>query len=67
MCELRDPKSLYKKARAGQIPGFTGIDSAYEPPEKAELVLDCGNDSIELCIEKVLLHLEKEGVIPVSC
>lgn len=42
ICESRDPKGLYKKARAGQLSGMTGIDAPYEPPEQAELVLDGG-------------------------
>ena len=44
-CETRDPKGLYKKARAGQLKGFTGIDDPYEPPEKAEITLDATNTS----------------------
>ena len=66
VCEERDPKDLYKKARAGKIPGFTGIDSAYEPPENAEIVLDCGRDSVDECVDKVLHYLQKESILPVG-
>lgn len=54
VCEQRDPKGLYKKARAGQIKEFTGIDSPYEPPERAEITVDTGSQSLERCIERVL-------------
>ncbi|CAB3406337.1 unnamed protein product [Caenorhabditis bovis] len=64
VCELRDPKQLYKKARAGQIRGFTGIDSAYEPPEHAELVLDAGCCTVEKCVNQVLKHLTAAGIVP---
>ena len=52
--EARDPKGLYKKARKGDLPHFTGIGSAYEAPEKAELVLPTGELSIDECVERVL-------------
>uniref|UniRef100_A0A1I7XR57 Sulfate adenylyltransferase n=1 Tax=Heterorhabditis bacteriophora TaxID=37862 RepID=A0A1I7XR57_HETBA len=55
---------LYEKARAGQISGFTGIDSAYEPPEGAELVLDPGVDDKDRCVEKVLEYLYLSGILP---
>lgn len=64
VCEQRDPKQLYKKARAGEIRGFTGIDSAYEPPEQAEIVLDAGKDGVQQCVQKVLDHLESIGLLP---
>ncbi len=57
VCEARDPKGLYKKARAGEIKGFTGIDDPYEPPEKPELVLDAGTKSPEMLAEEVIAHL----------
>jgi adenylylsulfate kinase len=44
VCERRDPKGLYKKARAGEIKNFTGISDPYEPPERAELVIRGGDD-----------------------
>jgi adenylylsulfate kinase-like enzyme len=54
VCESRDPKGLYRKARAGEIAGFTGIDSAYEPPETAELTLPTVTCSIEACLGRCL-------------
>ena len=59
VCEARDPKGLYKKARAGEIKGFTGIDDPYEPPEKPELVLDAGSKSAEQLADEVIAHLER--------
>lgn len=62
-CEGRDPKGLYKKARAGEIPNFTGIDSPYEEPTHPDLVVESGKFSIEQCVDKIIAHLEKKGVI----
>ena len=62
VCEGRDVKGLYKKARAGQIPEFTGISSPYEAPQSAELVLDTARRSVEECAADVLAHLQKTGV-----
>ena len=61
VCEARDPKGLYKKARAGEIRGFTGIDAPYEPPESAELVLDAGNQTPELLAQQVIEMLSQSG------
>lgn len=65
VCEARDPKGLYKKARAGEIKGFTGIDDPYEQPEKAELVLDAGTKTPETLADEVLDYLKKTGKISV--
>jgi adenylylsulfate kinase len=62
VCESRDPKGLYKKARAGKIKGFTGIDDPYEPPEAPELVLD-GNKSPEELSTEVIEYLEDNRII----
>lgn len=62
-CEKRDPKGLYKKARAGEIKGFTGIDDPYEAPPKAELVLKTEGRSIDDCVQEVLSFLEAQGVV----
>ncbi|GMT24136.1 hypothetical protein PFISCL1PPCAC_15433, partial [Pristionchus fissidentatus] len=64
VCESRDPKDLYKKARKGQVQGMTGIDSVYEPPAAADLVLHSGKDSKEDCIKAVIDFLVEKGVIP---
>ena len=62
-CEQRDPKGLYKKARAGEIKNFTGISDPYEGPEKPELVLDSNNKGIEELTNEVIAYLEKNGYI----
>ena len=62
-CERRDPKGLYKKARAGQIPEFTGISAPYEEPLHAELVLDTDQQTSEACVEKLLAFLKERGKI----
>lgn len=53
-CEARDPKGLYRQARAGQLPDFTGIDAPYETPQAPELLLDTGKDSIDTCAQRLL-------------
>jgi len=63
VCEERDPKGLYKKARAGEIPHFTGIDSAYEVPEKPELVIDTGAHDIQTCTEQLVNYLTENRYI----
>ncbi len=63
VCEARDPKGLYKKARAGEIKGFTGIDDPYEAPEKAELVLDAGKKDAEALSDEVIAYLKSLGKI----
>lgn len=61
VCESRDPKGLYKKARAGEIKGFTGIDDPYEAPEKSELVLDSGKKDAETLADEVIAYLKSRG------
>jgi adenylylsulfate kinase len=63
VCEQRDPKGLYKKARAGEIKGFTGIDDPYEAPSKAELVLHPEKDDVGECVRQCLEYLEKAGIV----
>ena len=60
-CEARDPKGLYKKARAGEIKGFTGIDDPYEAPENPEIELDADNKGIDELAGEVIADLEKRG------
>ncbi len=63
--EKRDPKGLYKKARAGEIKGFTGIDDPYEEPSKPELVIDTETSTPEQSAEKILAYLaEKKFIKP---
>lgn len=63
VCEERDPKGLYKKARAGEIKGFTGIDDPYEAPEKPELVIDTSKVSPQEAAVQLCEMLEKAGKI----
>ncbi|UEM06973.1 adenylyl-sulfate kinase (plasmid) [Skermanella rosea] len=58
VCEQRDPKGLYRKARAGVIPEFTGISAPYEPPESPELVVDTSRRSVEECLEDIMTYVE---------
>ena len=62
-CEQRDPKGLYKKARAGEIKNFTGIDSVYEAPEKPELYLDNGNNPVSMSVQQIMTYLAQQGHI----
>jgi adenylylsulfate kinase len=62
-CEARDPKGLYQKARAGEIPEFTGISAPYEPPERPELVLDTGALTVEESVGALLRFLEEKGYL----
>ncbi|MCX7066750.1 MAG: adenylyl-sulfate kinase [Methylococcales bacterium] len=65
-CEQRDVKGLYKKARAGQIPFFTGIGSPYEAPENPELVVDTQNLSLEDSVQQVIELLAERGIIHIQ-
>lgn len=60
-CERRDVKGLYKRARSGQIPSFTGISSPYEPPVKPELVVDTSTESLEDSVRRILDYLEQRA------
>ncbi|MBC8342102.1 MAG: adenylyl-sulfate kinase [Proteobacteria bacterium] len=62
-CESRDVKGLYKKARSGEIPNFTGISAPYEAPEKAELVVDSGAQSVEESVAQILGFLQDKGYL----
>jgi adenylylsulfate kinase len=62
-CEGRDPKGLYKQARAGKIPEFTGISAPYEEPEAPELVLDTARQSPEESVSALIAYLEGKGYL----
>lgn len=62
-CERRDPKGLYKKARRGEIPEFTGISSPYEEPEKPEIILETDQHTIEECVKQVVSYLLDNGYL----
>ena len=63
VAEKRDPKGLYKKARAGEIREFTGIDAPYEEPMKAELTIDTSLKNLEESVQIVMDYLVKKGII----
>jgi adenylylsulfate kinase len=63
VCEARDPKGLYKKARAGEVKGFTGIDDPYESPLKPEMILDAGTKSAETLADEVLAYLKSRKIL----
>ncbi|CAE6879943.1 Catalyzes the synthesis of activated sulfate [Vibrio sp. B1REV9] len=63
VCEKRDPKGLYKKARAGEIPNFTGIDSEYQAPVNPEIDLPAGEKNVEELVALCLIELKQRGVI----
>ena len=64
VCEERDTKGLYAKARAGEIKEFTGISSPYEAPEHPELNINTGNSSLDSCVDQVIHFLVEQKIIP---
>ena len=64
ICEQRDPKGLYKKARAGEIKHFTGIDSTYDVPKFPEIHVKTDEKSILECAQQIVEHLVEQGFIP---
>ena len=62
VCEQRDPKGLYKKARAGKIPNFTGVSAPYEAPEKPELAVHTDQQSVAECVAQIIDHLKIEHI-----
>jgi len=63
VCEDRDVKGLYKKARAGEIPEFTGISAPYEEPLRPELVIDTGGQTVDQSVAALVEYLEKKGYL----
>lgn len=63
VAEQRDPKGLYKKARAGEIKDFTGISAPYEAPENPEIVIKTHENSVEECVAQIVKYLEEKGLI----
>jgi adenylylsulfate kinase len=63
VCEQRDPKGLYKKARAGEIPNFTGISAPYEEPLSPELTIDTSHETLEESAARVIAFLEEKGIL----
>jgi len=66
ICEQRDPKGLYKKARAGEIKDFTGIDSSYDVPQSPEIHVKTAEQSIQACAEQIVSYLAEHGFISVN-
>lgn len=64
VCEKRDPKGLYKKARRGEIGEFTGVTAPYEPPESPELTIDTGAITVEQSLRLLLDHVDKNFKLP---
>ncbi|HEX7043423.1 MAG TPA: sulfate adenylyltransferase subunit CysN [Burkholderiales bacterium] len=64
VCEQRDPKGLYSKARQGEISNFTGIDSPYEPPSDPEITLFTERETVEECVEKIITYLQAKEMLP---
>ena len=63
ICESRDPKGLYKKARKGEIPNFTGISSPYEAPIKPEIHIKAGETTLEEAVEQILVYLRENNYL----
>lgn len=63
VCEQRDEKGLYAKARKGEINNFTGISSPYEVPENANLIVDTDELSVQECVEEVIEYCQQQGII----
>jgi adenylylsulfate kinase len=65
ICEARDVKGLYKKARAGQIGEFTGISSPYEIPAKPELTVNTGTEKLDACVDRVISEMLQCGILKI--
>jgi adenylyl-sulfate kinase len=63
VCEGRDPKQLYRRARAGEIQEFTGVSAPYEPPPSPDLTLDTAALDVEACVGQLLARLEQRGFL----
>ena len=66
VCEQRDVKGMYKKARAGQIAEFTGISSPYEAPENPELTVKTGEKELDACVQQVIAEMMQRNIIGTS-
>jgi adenylylsulfate kinase len=63
VCERRDVKGMYKKARDGELPAFTGVDDPYEPPAEAEVTVDTSRESVATSVARVISALERRGYV----
>lgn len=66
VCEKRDAKGLYRKAREGKIKDFTGIDSPYEPPLAAEITIDTNANTTEELVERIIRYMQRNHLLPAS-
>jgi len=64
VCEQRDPKGMYKKARAGEIKNFTGIDHPFEEPDNPDIIIETDKQTIEECKNTILISLKKMDYLP---
>lgn len=64
VCEERDPKGLYRKARAGEIPSFTGVSAPYEAPARPDLILKTAEEGVDACVGRLLELLRERGFAP---
>jgi len=64
VCEQRDPKGMYKKARAGEIKNFTGVDHPFEEPDNPDIIIETDKQTIEECKNTILISLKKMGYLP---
>jgi adenylylsulfate kinase len=64
VAEQRDPKGLYKKARAGEIPNFTGISAPYEAPENPEITVHTDKNTVEECVQQIMAYLTEKKLLP---
>ena len=64
LCEPRDPKGLYARARAGELAGLTGVGAPYEAPTQADLVLRSGEETVEVAVERVIQTLSARLLHP---
>jgi adenylylsulfate kinase len=64
VCEERDPKGLYKKARSGEIPEFTGISAPYEAPVSPEIVVNTSSEDVAACVDRIIDVLAERGYLP---
>jgi len=62
-CEARDPKGLYRRARTGEIAEFTGVSAPYEPPDRPDLVVNTAEQSVEVCVDAIIAHVDRQFTI----
>jgi adenylylsulfate kinase-like enzyme len=63
VCEARDPKGLYRRARSGEISEFTGVSAPYEPPDTPQIHLRTASQNVEECVETILRYLQENGFL----